>query len=158
VEHQCPRQEHVNCADEYGVTVRRKPPIAVTPVNATLDYVKANVAAQAKLLKPLLEAIRGLLDEGSHRQRDDEPVRGGSTNFGVWVKSPPMQPPKPYGFRLATARGDSQQLRQALFSDASLIAIRLIAGRLLIHLVKIHVVLCHEGQSVEVTAASCTLL
>ena len=141
------RQEHVNSADEYGVTIRGEPPITITPVDATLHYVKADIATQAQLLKPLLEAISGLLDEGSHRQRDDQPVRGGNTNFGVWVKSSPIQPPEPYSFRLATACRDSQQFRQTILRNTSLIVIWPTASRLLINLVKTHEIPCHGRRS-----------
>lgn len=77
------RQEHVNRADEDGVTVGGESPVLIAPANAPLHHMEVDVRIQAEAFKPSAEAVGGLLNKSPHWQRNCQPVRCGSANFGV---------------------------------------------------------------------------
>jgi hypothetical protein len=120
--HQQPGQHHVQGADEDSLPFRIRFPIPISGILATHQHVYGHVKREVS--QPALDHVDGLLHQRALRQHDHQPARGRLANLRVRMSNAPVQPRQHRSQGLTGPSRHPQYVRQPLFGEPGLIAVR----------------------------------
>jgi hypothetical protein len=125
--HEQPGQHHVQGADEDLLPFRIRLPVPIAGILAAHQNVHGHVKREVS--QPALDHVDGLLDQRALRQHDQQPVRGRLSDLRIRMPNAPVQPRQHRSQGFTGPSRHPQYVRQPLFGEPGLIAVRAGATR-----------------------------